>query len=173
MISNYAKFNLDQVPNRLKYGEYPAIIEINIHAEMKMTHSAIYSDGILFVNMMTSSNGNIFHRSPANLHPPPPPPPPPPPTPHPPTPVTTTNTNNTTNNTTNTTKASDTVLWCFLWFAPNKRLSQQSWAGDLRLHRAHYDVTVVIYAVSCLHGVTAEEVDRCGMFSVLILSMFW
>ena len=41
------------------------------------------------------------------------------------------------------TKASDTELLCFLWSAP----VQNGWAytrdtGDLRRHRAHYDVTV-------------------------------
>ena len=38
------------------------------------------------------------------------------------------------------TKASDVELWCFLWFAPwiNNRK-----AGDLRLHRADYDVIVM------------------------------
>ena len=43
------------------------------------------------------------------------------------------------------TKASDAKLWCFLWSAPEKT----GWvnnleAGDLRRHRAHYDVTVMI-----------------------------
>ena len=43
------------------------------------------------------------------------------------------------------TKASDAELWCFLWSAPwiygwvNNRE-----AGDLRRHRAHYDVIVMI-----------------------------
>ena len=42
------------------------------------------------------------------------------------------------------TKASDAELWCFLLIcASNKRLSKQSWAGDLRRHRAHYDVIVM------------------------------
>ena len=38
------------------------------------------------------------------------------------------------------TKASDAELWCFLWSAPNKHLSKHGEAGDLRHHRAHYDV---------------------------------
>ena len=41
------------------------------------------------------------------------------------------------------TKASDAELWCFLWIA-------NSWAnnldaGDLRRHRAHYDITVMTW----------------------------
>ena len=31
----------------------------------------------------------------------------------------------------------------FLDLRLNKRLSKQSWAGNLRRHRAHYDVTVM------------------------------
>ena len=43
------------------------------------------------------------------------------------------------------TKASDAELWCFLWSAPKK----SGWvnirgAGDLRRHRAHYDVIVML-----------------------------
>ena len=45
------------------------------------------------------------------------------------------------------TKASDAELWCILWCAPDKRLSKQSWAGDLRRHRAHYDVTVIYHDI--------------------------
>ena len=41
------------------------------------------------------------------------------------------------------TKASDAELRCFLWSAPEKRLSDQSWGRCLRRHRAHYDVTVM------------------------------
>ena len=40
------------------------------------------------------------------------------------------------------TKASDAVLWCFLWPAPEQTANNRD-AGDLRLHRAHYDVTVM------------------------------
>ena len=38
------------------------------------------------------------------------------------------------------TKASDAEFWCFLWSAPELTVE----AGDLRHHRAHYDVTVMI-----------------------------
>ena len=43
------------------------------------------------------------------------------------------------------TKASDVELWCFLWSAPwiNGWVNNRE-AGDLRRHRAHYDVIVVI-----------------------------
>ena len=37
------------------------------------------------------------------------------------------------------TKASDAELWCFLWSAPEWTVE----AGDLRRHRAHYDVIVM------------------------------
>ena len=43
------------------------------------------------------------------------------------------------------TKTNDVELWCFLWSMPEKK---NGWgnnrdAGDLRRHRAHYDVTVM------------------------------
>ena len=41
--------------------------------------------------------------------------------------------------------ASDAELWYFLWCARfSKRFSKQWWASDLRRHRAHYDVTVIM-----------------------------
>ena len=42
------------------------------------------------------------------------------------------------------TKASDVGLWCFLWSAPwiNDWVNNRE-AGDLRHHRAHYDVIVM------------------------------
>ena len=42
------------------------------------------------------------------------------------------------------TEASDAELWCFLWFAPwiNGWVNNRE-AGDLRRHRAHYDVIVM------------------------------
>ena len=42
------------------------------------------------------------------------------------------------------TKASDAELWCFLWSAPwiNGWVNNRE-AGDLRRHRAHYDVIVM------------------------------
>ena len=44
------------------------------------------------------------------------------------------------------TKASDVELWCFLWSAPwiNGWVNNRE-AGDLRRHRAHYDIIVMIY----------------------------
>ena len=43
------------------------------------------------------------------------------------------------------TKASDAELWCYLWSAPwiNGWINNRE-AGDLRRHRAHYDVTVMV-----------------------------
>ena len=52
-------------------------------------------------------------------------------------------------------KASDVELWCFLWSVPwikgwvNKRQ-----AGDLRRHRAHYDV--IVMNRSCLERWSAD-----------------
>ena len=47
------------------------------------------------------------------------------------------------------TKPSDAELWCFLWYAPwiNGWVNNRE-AGDLRHHRADYDVSVVIEGVS-------------------------
>ena len=43
------------------------------------------------------------------------------------------------------TNASDAELWCFLWSAPwiNGWVNNRE-AGDLRRHRAHYDVIVMV-----------------------------
>ena len=41
-------------------------------------------------------------------------------------------------------KASDTELWCFLWSWINGWVNNRE-AGDLRRHRAHYDVIVMLY----------------------------
>ena len=59
-------------------------------------------------------------------------------------------------------KASDTELWCFLWSA----LEINGWvhngeAGDLRRHRAHYDVTVM----SAWHIHVHDDVIKCVPFT--------
>ena len=42
------------------------------------------------------------------------------------------------------TKAGDAELWCFLWSAPEKNLwVNNRETGDLRRHRAHFDVLVM------------------------------
>ena len=48
-------------------------------------------------------------------------------------------------------KASDAELWC--WYAPwiNCWVNNRE-AGDLRCHRAHYDVTTIRYWDICRHG---------------------
>ena len=51
------------------------------------------------------------------------------------------------------TKGSDAELWCFLWSAPwiNGWVNDSD-AGDLRLHRAHYDITVMntnVFKIVC------------------------
>ena len=53
------------------------------------------------------------------------------------------------------TKASDAELWCFLWSAPeqtNGSVNNRD-TGDLRRHRAHYDVTVMEQTVSLFYGI--------------------
>ena len=47
------------------------------------------------------------------------------------------------------TKASDAELWCFLWSAPwiNSWVNNRE-VGDLRRHRAHYDV-IVMFCFRC------------------------
>ena len=43
------------------------------------------------------------------------------------------------------TKASDGELWCFLRSAPEQTVAQRNWnAGDLRRHRGHHYITVII-----------------------------
>ena len=56
------------------------------------------------------------------------------------------------------TKASDAELWCFLWSAPwiNGWVDNRE-AGDLRCHRAHYDVIVMMhYSASMCWGSLPE-----------------
>ena len=50
------------------------------------------------------------------------------------------------------TKASDVELWCCLWSAPwiNGWVSNRE-TGDLRPHRAHYDVIVMTKPISSIH----------------------
>ena len=48
------------------------------------------------------------------------------------------------------TNASDAKLWCFLLSAPEQTVESTNIrdAGDLRRHRAHYDVTVMKFSMS-------------------------
>ena len=65
------------------------------------------------------------------------------------------------------TKASDAELWCFLWSAPwiNGWVNNRE-AGDLRRHRAHYDVIVmssVTQVIKCSRMVCALHVLPCPL----------
>ena len=65
------------------------------------------------------------------------------------------------------TKASDAELWCFLWSAPwiNGWVNNRE-AGDLRRHRAHYDVIVmssVTQVIKCSRMVCALHVLPCHL----------
>ena len=60
------------------------------------------------------------------------------------------------------TKASDMELWCFLWSTPEPTAKQtMETLGDLRRHRAHYDVIVmsVDFADTCLTEVMYIQRD--------------
>ena len=46
------------------------------------------------------------------------------------------------------TEASDAELWCFLWSAPGSTVEHNGDAGDLKCHRANYDV-IVMFAFCC------------------------
>ena len=52
------------------------------------------------------------------------------------------------------TKASASELWCFLWSAPwiNGWVNNLE-TGDLRRHRAHFDVTVMWMPCCCINGI--------------------
>ena len=50
--------------------------------------------------------------------------------------------------------ATDAELWCFLDLRLNKRPVNNRDAGDLRRHRAHYNVTVMRYAGASLYAPT-------------------
>ena len=57
------------------------------------------------------------------------------------------------------TKASDAELWCVLWSAPwiNGWINNDE-AGDLRRHRAHYDVIAMNFVENtCTFEVPADE----------------
>ena len=64
------------------------------------------------------------------------------------------------------TKASDAELWCFLWSPPEKK---NGWvnnrnAGDMRRHRAHYDVTVMKSRLYSWH-------TSCSSLSFLVMNV--
>ena len=42
------------------------------------------------------------------------------------------------------TKASDAELWCFLWSGPEQTVEQTNDMCNLRRHRVHYDVSVMM-----------------------------
>ena len=50
------------------------------------------------------------------------------------------------------TEASDSELWCFLWYTPEQGWANTGDTGHLRRHRLHYDVTVKIF-LSAFYGV--------------------
>ena len=57
-------------------------------------------------------------------------------------------------------KASDAEPWCLLWFASERWVNNRD-AGDLRRHRAHYDVSVMV-------------AKYCNIISCsLIILVFW
>ena len=100
-------------------------VQLNVSINMRKVRNKLWLDFLIWYNMMTSSNGNIFrvtdhlcgeftsHRL----------------IPH--------------------TKASDAKLWFFLWSAPwiNGWVNNGE-AGDLGRHRTHYDVIVVSFILS-------------------------
>ena len=49
------------------------------------------------------------------------------------------------------TKASDAELWCFFICAWINRWVNNGEAGDLRRYRAHYDVIVMTFDITCCH----------------------
>ena len=72
------------------------------------------------------------------------------------------------------TKASDAELWCFLWSAPEQQLSKNGDVGDLRRHRAHYDIIVMATNVrhlkSCCIMIMAQKL---GNVFQGIVSSWW
>ena len=69
------------------------------------------------------------------------------------------------------TKASDAELWCFLWSAPEWRLSKQSWGWWFETPRTHYDVTVMTWPryntalYFCSHEFTTLRIQCPCLFS--------
>ena len=61
------------------------------------------------------------------------------------------------------TQASDAELWCFLWSAPEQRVEKNNLiTGDLRRHRANYDV-IVMHA--CAHF--CYKMLHCWVFRLM------
>ena len=74
------------------------------------------------------------------------------------------------------TKASDAELWCFLWSASEKNgWANNRDAGDLRRHRAHYNVTVrdPLFQTR-LNGIwdifVSSKCDPCFIFEITMLN---
>ena len=75
------------------------------------------------------------------------------------------------------TKPSDAELWYFLWSAWTNGKANNRDAGDLRLHTAHHDATVMTLPVWCKHSIVSWNVYlwlSCGfarLYLVVELSM--
>ena len=72
------------------------------------------------------------------------------------------------------TKVSESELWCVLWSAPEQTLSKR-WAnhrdaGDLRRHRAHYDVTRM--GPLCIHEENLRNIQWIIHYSIRNLKRY-
>ena len=73
------------------------------------------------------------------------------------------------------TKASEAQLWCFLWSAPwiNGWVNNRE-AGNLRRHRAHYDVIVLMHVCPCYDAITVNAWWRHNMETLFaLLGCLW
>ena len=70
------------------------------------------------------------------------------------------------------TKASDAELWCFLWAWINGWVNNRE-AGDLRRHRAHYDVTVLFAETPSTTGgypaIGSFRTERVYCYSCIVI----
>ena len=65
------------------------------------------------------------------------------------------------------TKASDAELWCFLWSLLNRLFKHKNCeAGDLRRHRANYDVIVMCMVMYFTHTVHHKDCEHTVWFAI-------
>ena len=67
------------------------------------------------------------------------------------------------------TKASIAELWCFLWSAPwiNGWVNNRE-AGDLRRHRAHHDVIILVSPASCVRVFQHYSLSSQGVSNTVL-----
>ena len=71
------------------------------------------------------------------------------------------------------TKASDAEFWCFLWSAADACWVNIGEAVDLRRHRAHYNVTVMVVSLTARETLKAADLTGFSCRTFVISTCLW